>query len=198
MVTTSRDRRAAPLAHLILGPKGVATLLWNPPDRNPAPFHLDAELSASLQLSSDCSGSHARRLIDESRELGVEWHHTLIYGISNDVRRDGSSKFSISLMKRIGRKLLAVAPMPELLFQCGAAVCGDVNRLAFLRDKPFLIFLSVSWIGLARRGSGEKEVAFAGVAGKGGGAFEFGAGFGVAAEFVEEVGADAREKMVAR
>src|SRR5665213_3876373 len=47
-------------------------------------------------------------------------------------------------------------------------------------------------------GAGEQEVAFAGVAGKSGGAFELGAGFRVAAQFVEEVGTDAGEKMVAR
>jgi hypothetical protein len=61
-----------------------------------------------------------------------------------------------------------------------------------------LFFLRVSWVSLAGCGAGEEEVAFAGVAGKGGGAFELGAGFGVAAQFVEEVGADAGEKMVAR
>jgi hypothetical protein len=44
-----------------------------------------------------------------------------------------------------------------------------------------LFFLRVSWVSLAGCGAGEEEVAFAGVAGKGGGAFELGAGFGVAA-----------------
>ena len=56
----------------------------------------------------------------------------------------------------------------------------------------------VSWVGLAGCGAGEEEDAFAGVAGKGGGAFELGAGFGVAAQFVEKVSADSGEKMVAR
>jgi hypothetical protein len=44
-----------------------------------------------------------------------------------------------------------------------------------------LFFLRVSWVSLAGCGAGEEEVAFAGVAGKGRGAFELGAGFGVAA-----------------
>jgi hypothetical protein len=44
-----------------------------------------------------------------------------------------------------------------------------------------LFFLRVSWVSLAGCGAVEEEVAFAGVAGKGGGAFELGAGFGVAA-----------------
>ena len=61
-----------------------------------------------------------------------------------------------------------------------------------------VIFLRVSWVNLAGCGAGEEEVAFAGVAGKGGRAFELGAGFGVAAQFIEEVGADSGEKMVAR
>ena len=44
--------------------------------------------------------------------------------------------------------------------------------------------------------AGEEKVAFAGVAGEGGGAFEFGAGFVQTVEFFEEVGADAGEEMV--
>ena len=44
-----------------------------------------------------------------------------------------------------------------------------------------LFFLSFSWVSLAGCGAGEEEVAFAGVAGKGSGAFELVAGFGVAA-----------------
>jgi len=44
-----------------------------------------------------------------------------------------------------------------------------------------LFFLSVGWVRLAGCGAGEEEIAFAGVAGKGGGAFELGVGFGVAA-----------------
>jgi hypothetical protein len=51
----------------------------------------------------------------------------------------------------------------------GAAVCG------------LLFFPRVSWVSLAGCGAGEEEVAFAGVAGKGGGAFELGAGLGEAA-----------------
>jgi len=43
------------------------------------------------------------------------------------------------------------------------------------------LFLRVGWVSLAGCGTGEQEVAFAGVAGKGGGAFELNAGFGVAA-----------------
>jgi hypothetical protein len=42
-------------------------------------------------------------------------------------------------------------------------------------------FLRVGWVSLAGCGAGEEEVAFAGVAGEDGGAFELGAGFGVAA-----------------
>ena len=67
----------------------------------------------------------------------------------------------------------------------------DYVRLFFYADgeletqwsvaRRLLFFLSVSWVSFAGRGAGEKEVAFAGVAGKGGGAFELGAGFGVAA-----------------
>ena len=73
-------------------------------------------------------------------------------------------------------------PMPELLspvWELQFAATG--NRPAFPRDEPFVIFLRVSWVSLAGCGAGEEEVAFAGVAGKGGGAFELGAGFGVAA-----------------
>ena len=41
--------------------------------------------------------------------------------------------------------------------------------------------LEVVLLGLAGGGAGKQEVAFAGIAGKGGCAFELGAGFGVAA-----------------
>jgi len=61
-----------------------------------------------------------------------------------------------------------------------------------------LHILRVSWVSLAGCSAGEQEVAFAGVAGKGGGAFKLAAGFGVAAKFVEEVGAGAGEQMVAQ
>jgi hypothetical protein len=44
-----------------------------------------------------------------------------------------------------------------------------------------LFFLRTSWVSLARCGAGKEEGALAGVAGKGGGAFELGAGFRVAA-----------------
>ena len=44
--------------------------------------------------------------------------------------------------------------------------------------------------------AGEEEVAFAGVAGEGSGALEFGAGFVEAVEFLEQVGADAGQEMV--
>ena len=50
-----------------------------------------------------------------------------------------------------------------------------------------LFFPRVSWVSLAGCGAGEEEVAFAGVAGKGG-AFELGAGLGEA----RESGDDAR------
>jgi hypothetical protein len=75
-----------------------------------------------------------------------------------DGQRKGKNKFgreSRSSDRRIGRHF-----------------CG-MSRLLF--------FLRVSWVSLAGCGAGEEEVAFAGVAGKGGGAFELGAGFGVAA-----------------
>jgi hypothetical protein len=45
-------------------------------------------------------------------------------------------------------------------------------------------------------GAGEEEFALAGVAGEGSGASEFGLGFGEAAEFEEEVAADAGQEMV--
>jgi len=51
----------------------------------------------------------------------------------------------------------------------------------FCEMSRLLSFLRVNWASLAGCGAGEEEVAFAGVAGKGGGAFELGAGFGVAA-----------------
>ena len=44
-----------------------------------------------------------------------------------------------------------------------------------------LFFRRVRWVSLAGCGAGKEETAFADVAGKGGGAFELGAGFGVAA-----------------
>ena len=44
-----------------------------------------------------------------------------------------------------------------------------------------LFFPSVRWVSLAGCGASEEEVAFAGIAGKDGGAFELGASFGVAA-----------------
>ena len=65
-----------------------------------------------------------------------------------------------------------------------------MTRLLFLR--------SVSRPTLAGCGACKEEAAFAIIAGKRGGAFELGAGFPVAAQFLEEVGADAGEKMVAR
>jgi hypothetical protein len=63
----------------------------------------------------------------------------------------------------------------------GAAVVATENQPAFLRDELLVIFLRVSWGRLAGCGAGEQEVAFAGVTGKGGGAFELAPGFGVAA-----------------
>jgi len=48
----------------------------------------------------------------------------------------------------------------------------------------------------AGSGAGEEEDAFAGVLGEGGGEFELSSGFVVAAEFTEEVGADAGEEVV--
>jgi hypothetical protein len=72
------------------------------------------------------------------------------------------------------------------------------NRSVSLRMSRLLLSLRVSWVSLAGCGASEEEVAFAGVAGKSGGAFELGTGVAVAAQFVEEVGADAGEKMVAR
>jgi hypothetical protein len=60
----------------------------------------------------------------------------------------------------------AVAPR-----EIGRHLCG------MSRVKP----LRVSWGSLAGCGAGEEKVAFADVAGKGGGAFELRAGFGVAA-----------------
>src|ERR1700683_4325234 len=51
----------------------------------------------------------------------------------------------------------------------------------FCRMSRLLLFLRISWLSLAGCGAGEEEVAFAGVAGKCGGAFELGAGFEVAA-----------------
>ena len=68
----------------------------------------------------------------------------------------------------------------------------------FCRMSRLFYFLRVSGGRLAGCGAAEEECAFAGVAGQGGGAFELGTGFAVAAKFVEKVGADAGEKMVAR
>ncbi len=48
----------------------------------------------------------------------------------------------------------------------------------------------------ARGGAGEEQVALAGVLRQPGGALEFGAGFVEAAEFAEQVGADAGKQMV--
>jgi hypothetical protein len=56
--------------------------------------------------------------------------------------------------------------------ELGWHLCG-MSRL--------LSFLTVSGINLAGCGAGEEKVAFAGVAGKGGGTFELYAGFGMAA-----------------
>jgi hypothetical protein len=56
--------------------------------------------------------------------------------------------------------------------EIGRHFCGMSHLLFFLR---------VSWGRLAGCGAGEEEVAFAGVAGKGGGAFELDAGFRVTA-----------------
>ena len=62
------------------------------------------------------------------------------------------------------------------------AVCGDgKSGRHFCGMSHLLFFLRVSWVSLAGCGAGEEEVAFAGVAGKGGGAFELGAGFEVSA-----------------
>jgi hypothetical protein len=77
------------------------------------------------------------------------------------------------------RSLIALSELLSPVRELQFAAAG--NRPAFLRDEPFVIFLRVSWVSLAGCGAGEEECAFAGVAGKGGGAFELGAGFGVAA-----------------
>jgi len=47
--------------------------------------------------------------------------------------------------------------------------------------RTVVLFLKISLVSLAGCGAGEQEVAFTGVSGKGGGAFELGAGFGVPA-----------------
>jgi hypothetical protein len=51
MVTTSRDRTAAPPTHPMSDPIAVALFLSNPTDQNQAPFRLGAEPSALLQVS---------------------------------------------------------------------------------------------------------------------------------------------------
>src|SRR5271167_1964241 len=48
----------------------------------------------------------------------------------------------------------------------------------------------------AGRGAGEEEIALAGVAGEGGGAFEFYASFFEAVEFEEKVAADAGQEVI--
>lgn len=53
-----------------------------------------------------------------------------------------------------------------------------------------------SWV-LAGGGAGQEKSTFAGVLGEGGGEFELSSGFAMAAKFVEEVGADAGEEVVA-
>jgi hypothetical protein len=62
-------------------------------------------------------------------------------------------------------------------------LCGSFASLREIRRgmSHLLFFLRVSWVSLAGCGAGEQEMAFAAVAGKGGGAFELGAGFGAAA-----------------
>src|SRR3954453_17137705 len=61
-VTTSRDRTAAPGAGRMPNPKDTAPFLWHPPGKNRAPFRLDTEPLALLQLSpayaahTDCVG----------------------------------------------------------------------------------------------------------------------------------------------
>jgi len=62
----------------------------------------------------------------------------------------------------------------------GQFAATEIGR-HFCAMSRLLFFLRVSWISLAGCGAGEEEVAFAGVAGKGGRAFELGAGFGEAA-----------------
>jgi hypothetical protein len=77
--------------------------------------------------------------------------------------------------------ILLVLAGPERLW-CGSCSLRrrEIGR-HFCGMSRLLFFLRVSWVSLAGCGAGEEEVAFAGVAGKGGGAFELGAGFGVAA-----------------
>src|SRR3954454_13929502 len=50
-VTTSRDRTGAPGAGRIPNPKDTAPFLWHPPGKSRAPFRLDTEPLALLQLS---------------------------------------------------------------------------------------------------------------------------------------------------
>ena len=57
----------------------------------------------------------------------------------------------------------------------------SVESCLRLRRRTTISMLEVVLLGLAGGGAGEQECAFTGVAGKGGGAFELGAGFGVAA-----------------
>src|SRR5437763_12600901 len=60
-VTTSRDRTAAPGAGRMPNPKGTAPFLWHPPGKIRAPFRLDTEALALLQLSPAYAGSYGLR-----------------------------------------------------------------------------------------------------------------------------------------
>jgi hypothetical protein len=97
----------------------------------------------------------------------------------------GSTRTLLSILKVYGTLRFTQIPHRHLY---NPALCGPLATIRVSKAPvPFcgmsrlLIFLRVSWVSLAGCGAGEEEVAFAGVAGKGGGAFELGAGFGVAA-----------------
>ena len=104
--------------------------------------------------------------------------------LSNDVRRQGSAKFSVSLVDVLAGAYLQRGRMLERLspvWDCKFAATANRPAGHFCGMSRLLFFLTVSWVSLAGCGAGQEEVAFAGVAGKGGGAFELGAGFEVEA-----------------
>jgi len=62
--------------------------------------------------------------------------------------------------RRIGRKLFAARPMPELLSPVWE-LRREIDR-HFCGMSRLLFFLRVSWVSLAGCGAGEEEVAFRG------------------------------------
>jgi hypothetical protein len=92
------------------------------------------------------------------------------------------TRFSMSLVVVLAGSCLQRGRSRSCFLQCGrhSLLLREIGR-HFCGMGRLLFSLRVSWVSLAGCGAGEEEVAFAGVAGKGGGAFELGAGFRIAA-----------------